>query len=149
MLAMACDYRVMAASEGKKHGTIGLNESQFGILAPPWMAQLTIRTIGFRKAEKALTLGTLFSPEDALQVGLVDEVVKSDLVLKRSHEIASQFTKIPPLARSGSKMLSRKTYLDELIACRDEDISYFCNFIQNDTVQRGLGSYLEKLKQKT
>lgn len=150
MIAMACDYRVMAASEeGKKHGTIGLNEAQFGILAPPWLAQLMIRTIGFRKAEEALSLGTLFSPEDALKIGLVDRVVKSDLVLDTSYEVVSQFAKMPSQARFGSKMLARKSYLDELIASRDADVSHFCNFIQNDAVQKGLGSYLDKLKQKS
>ena len=45
-LAMACDYRVMFAgsinSETKKKHvpTIGLNETQLGIAAPPWMGQL-------------------------------------------------------------------------------------------------------------
>jgi 3,2-trans-enoyl-CoA isomerase len=148
MLAMACDYRIMAESQGKKSGTIGLNESQFGILAPPWLGQLMIRTIGFRKAEEALCLGTLFKPEDALKIGLVDKVVQSDIVLKTSYEVAKQFTKIPSQARFGSKMLARKPYLDELISTREADTSYFCKFIQNNAVQHGLGIYLEKLKQK-
>lgn len=150
MIAMACDYRVMGASEdGKKSGTIGLNEAQFGILAPPWLAQLMIRTIGFRRAEEALSLGTLFSPEDALNIGLVDKIVKIDVVLQRSYEVASKFAKMPPQARFGSKMLARKAYIDELAASRGEDTDYFCTFIQNDAVQKGLGSYLEKLKQKS
>ncbi len=148
MLAMACDYRVMASSDGEKHGTIGLNEAQFGIAAPPWLGQLMIRTIGFRKGEQALTLGALYSPEDALNIGLVDKVVKSETVLDASYEAARTFAKIPPQARVASKMLARKEYLDELIENRDADTSHFCNFILNDTVQLGLGAYLEKLKRK-
>jgi 3,2-trans-enoyl-CoA isomerase len=148
MLAMACDYRVMAASEGKNRGTIGLNEAQFGIAAPPWLGQLMIRTIGFRKAEEALAMGTLFSPEDALSIGLVDKVVQSESVLDTSFEMASRFAKIPPQARVASKMLARKEYLDEVITSRDADTSHFCNFIQTDTVQKGLGAYLESLKRK-
>ena len=53
------------------------------------------------------------------------------------------------VAKDGGKMLARKQYLDELIASRDADTSHFCNFVQNDAVQRGLGSYLDKLKQKS
>ena len=128
--------------------TIGLNEAQFGIAAPPWLGQLMIRTIGFRKGEEALTLGTLFSPEDALNIGLVDRVVKSDMVLDTSYEMASIFAKIPPQARMASKMLARKEYLDELVVNRDTDTGHFCGFILNDAVQLGLGAYLEKLRRK-
>jgi len=154
MLAMACDYRIMASSDGdgggdkNKRGTIGLNEAQFGIAAPPWLGQLMIRTIGFRKGEEALTLGTLFSPEDALSIGLVDKLVEGDAVVDASYEVARTFTKIPPQARFASKMLARKEFLDDLVENRDTDTAHFCNFILNDTVQLGLGAYLEKLKRK-
>ena len=154
MLAMACDYRIMASSSlssssnGKKSGTIGLNEAQFGILAPPWLGQLMIRTIGFRKAEEALSLGTLYTPEKAYEIGLVDKIVQGDKVLETSYSIASQFAKIPSHARYGSKMLARKQFLDDLIDTRVEDTNYFCNFIQDSAVQNGIGDYLLKLKQK-
>lgn len=148
MLAMACDYRVMAASEGGKSGTIGLNEAQFGLVAPPWMGNLMLRTIGFRKGEEALSLGKLFSPEEALEIGLVDKVVSKDSVLNESHKVALAFAKIPAQARFASKMLARKQYLDELAKTRDIDTDHFCAFIQNDIVQKGLEAYLERLKSK-
>jgi 3,2-trans-enoyl-CoA isomerase len=150
MLAMACDYRVMAASssEGKSSGMIGLNESQFGIVAPPFMAQLMLRTVGFREGEKALSLGKLYSSEEALEIGLVDDIVDRDLVLDASLKKATEFAKVPSHARFGSKMLARKPFIDDLIATRDEDVSNFCNFVKNDGVQKGLGAYLDKLKQR-
>lgn len=81
-LAMACDYRAMSAGGlvggKKKIPTIGLNETQLGIAAPPWMGQLLVRTIGFRRAELSLAMGTLFPPDQALEAGLVD-VVMSEL----------------------------------------------------------------------
>lgn len=148
MLAMACDYRVMAASEGKHSGTIGLNEAQFGLVAPPWMGNLMLRTIGFRKGEEALSLGKLFSPEQALDIGLVDKIVSKEVVLETSHEVALSFAKIPAQARYASKMLARKQYLEDLEKTRDVDTNHFCTFIQNELVQKGLESYLQKLKSK-
>ena len=145
MLAMACDHRVMAASEGESSGTIGLNEAQFGLVAAPWMAQLLIRTIGFRKAEEALSLGTLFSPEEALEVGLVDQLVSRDMVLDRSYEVASKFAKIPSQARYASKMLTRKKHLDHFVQNREWDASHMCSLILSDPVQKGLGAYLANL----
>jgi len=156
MLAMACDYRVMASCSGGgdekgKHGvvgTIGLNEAMFGIAAPPWLGQLMIRTIGFRKAEEALSLGKLFTPDEALNLGLVDKIVAKDLVLEFSHEIATSWAKIPAQARVASKMLARKEYIDDLIVKRAQDTEIFCTFIQNDVVQAGLGAYLGSLRNK-
>lgn len=145
MIAMACDYRIMT-NEGK--ATIGLNESQFGIAAPPWLGQLMIRTIGFRKAEQALSLGTLFPPSKALEIGLIDENVDQDQVLDRSYEMATKFAEIPPQARLASKMLARQEFLDDLVENRHADTEYFCDFIKNDVVQQGLGAYFESLKRK-
>jgi len=156
MLAMACDYRIMASPSGVDDnkgkngvvGTIGLNEAMFGIAAPPWLGQLMIRTIGFRKAEEALSLGKLFSPYEALDLGLVDKTVATDLVLKKSHDVAASWAKIPAHARVASKMLARQEYIDELIVNREKDTEMFCEFIQNDVVQAGLGAYLHSLSGK-
>ena len=150
MLAMACDYRIMASStiNGKPPITIGLNESKFGIAAPPWLAQLMIRTIGFRKAERALSIGTLFTPEEALSIGLVDEVVPTKDVMEKCLLEAMNWAMIPSQTRFASKMLARKKYLDELVANREKDTEHFCSFIQNDIVQARLGAYLESLKRK-
>ena len=71
MLALSCDERVMV--EGKPR--IGLNETQLGIVAPPWFGTLLRDTVGARPAERMLQLGSLLSPEEALAAGMVDEVV--------------------------------------------------------------------------
>ena len=65
MLALSCDYRIMTSSP---KASIGLNESQLGIVAPPWLCQMYIDTIGLRQAELALLEGTLWSPQDALKM---------------------------------------------------------------------------------
>ncbi len=176
-LAMACDYRVMYAGgnfNGRNHyPTIGLNETQLGIAAPPWMGQLLVRTIGFRKAELALAMGTLFPPQDALEVGLVDEIVSTDpeqssiddalqdllpedhtkdqimqqsAVLQQAYVKATQLAKVPPQARIASKKLTRSEYLDDMIAKRQQDTDHFCNFVTQEEVQCNLRKYVQKLK---
>jgi len=150
MLAMACDYRIMAASvPGEAPFKIGLNETRFGIVAPPWMAQLMIRTIGFRKAEHALSLGTLFTPENARNIGLVDELVPtSQNVLEICRKTAEKWNEIPMQARSITKMLTRKELLEELISTREGDKENFCKLVQSEPVQTALGLYLKRLKRK-
>ena len=56
-----------------------------------------INTIGFRESEKALQLGKLYSPEEALAVNLVDEIVESSDVLLKAEEQMQLWCKIPSL----------------------------------------------------
>ncbi|KAL7521982.1 hypothetical protein ACHAWX_007195 [Stephanocyclus meneghinianus] len=185
MLAMACDYRVMygghneSTVDGKKRKnhipTIGLNETQLGIAAPPWMGQLLVRTIGFRSAERALALGTLFPPMEALIEGLVDDVITEESfspdadtiatlekllpeairnqamspVMQRAFQEAALYAKISPQARVASKLVTRSESLKEMLASRDEDTEHFCSFICHDTVQKNIKRYVEALKKKS
>lgn len=150
MLAMSCDYRIMAegSCSSRPPPLIGLNEARFGIAAPPWLASLMLRTIGFRQGELALSLGTLFTPEQALDIGLVDQLVPREEVMGASKAVALSWTQIPPHARVASKMLARKEHVDHLLKTREEDVQHFCNFITNDKVQANLGAYLASLKKK-
>ena len=65
LLAMTCDYRAML---GPKF-TIGLNETQLGIVAPYWFKDTMVNTIGTRQTELALMMGTLFTSEQAFYRG--------------------------------------------------------------------------------
>ena len=148
MLSLACDYRIMSATEGKHRPTTGLNETQFGIVAPPWLAEMMVSTVGHREAEKALALGTLFSPDVALRIKLVDEVVPKQEVLARAEQEAVEWAKVPPQARVASKMLMRQKQIQHLLNTRQEDIDSFVGFVTSDRIQGALGMYLESLKQK-
>lgn len=50
--------------------------------------------IGQRQTEKALQLGTLFSCDDALRVGLVDEVVSESEILDAAQRQLASWMKI-------------------------------------------------------
>jgi len=142
MLALSCDYRVMADDPKL---TIGLNESRLGIVAPPWLGQQLVDTVGRRNAELALGLGTLFHPSQALNIQLVDRVVPRDQVRMVAQEVAADFARIPATARVASKMMVRKHRLDRLASTRQEDVENFVAVITNEKVQLGLGAYLASL----
>jgi len=142
MVAMSCDYRIISSNKI----TIGLNETKLGIAAPFWMSDMLIRTIGFRKAEIALSMGSLFLPEEALKVGFVDEIVSPNEVISRAHHQAEQWAKIPSQARVVSKKQLRQRYITELQKNQQQDIKQFCAFINDDDVQLSLAKYMAKLK---
>lgn len=145
MLAMACDYRIMASGGKIK---IGLNESQLGIVAPPWMADLMVKCVGPREAEQALMLGRLYRAEEALQVGLVDAVCEAACVQERAHDEAVRWAKIPPGGRVASKLLLRMHDLDHLKNNRENDLDLFLSAVLNSEAQSNLGRYLDSLKKK-
>jgi Delta3-Delta2-enoyl-CoA isomerase len=68
VLALCCDHRVMVPNT-----TIGLNEIKIGMDVPDWLRE-TYRNVLPSHADKALKLGTVFNTQNALQVGLVDEM---------------------------------------------------------------------------
>ena len=99
LLALACDYRVMV--EGKYR--IGLNESQIGIVAPPWLSRMMADTIGMRRAERMLQLGQLLAPEEAAAAGLVDEVVSLAQLHGASQRALDELLALPHAARATVK----------------------------------------------
>ncbi|KAL0101040.1 hypothetical protein PUN28_018713 [Cardiocondyla obscurior] len=145
MLAISTEYRVMV--EGKY--TIGLNETQLGIIAPKWFRDMYISVLGYRQAELALLRGLQFNPEKALQLGLVDELAenKTDAIKKCKNYILS-YDSIPRLARSLTKLELRKDLIQWMENNKEADIDTFVNYILSPKVQAGLKLYVERLKQK-
>ena len=80
VLALCCDYRVMASGPFR----IGLNETQVGLVAPEGIQMLLRRAVGPHRAERLLVAGELVDAERALQLGLVDELVEIDHVATRA-----------------------------------------------------------------
>lgn len=70
MLAVCCEYRVMVQDY-----TIGLNETRLGISAPFFFQSAFRNVLPAREAEKALTLGTMFSTDEAFKVYLLSHIV--------------------------------------------------------------------------
>ena len=131
-----------------------------------------ISTIGLRRAELAMQLGQLFSTEEALEVGLVDELVvsneqresndalldllptaikdqSSNALMQEAYKQAKVYAKIPPEARVASKLLTREQYIKDMIQTREQDTDHFCGFVTQEAVQRNLIAYVEALKKKS
>lgn len=60
-----------------------------------------VNTIGHRASEQALQLGYLFPPSEALQVGLVDQVVPEDQVLSTALSEMARWLAVPGEVRVG------------------------------------------------
>jgi len=94
-LALACDYRIMAAGKG----LIGLPEATLGILPGAGGTQRLPRLVGLSKAMDILLRGKAMGPEEALQIGLVDRVVEAATFMEEVMTFAN------PLASGAGKAM--------------------------------------------
>ncbi|XP_039980283.1 enoyl-CoA delta isomerase 1, mitochondrial [Xiphias gladius] len=145
LMCLTCDYRIMADDPRYR---IGLNETQLGIVAPFWFKDTMINTVGHRTTEIALALGLLYSPSEALKIGLVDQLVPEDQVLTTATQSMTKWLAIPDHARQITKSMMRKPTVDKLTSNREADIQYFVSFITKDSIQKSLHMYLEMLKKR-
>ena len=115
VIALACDARVMA--EGKY--IIGLNEVPVGIIVPNCIFSLYSFWLGQANASRSLLEGKLFNPEEALAVGLVDELVKPESILTAAERRVRKYMAFDSTTWSQSKVNIRR----ELIAITSADQS--------------------------
>ncbi|XP_052851792.1 LOW QUALITY PROTEIN: enoyl-CoA delta isomerase 1, mitochondrial [Drosophila gunungcola] len=144
LLATACEYRVMLPKF-----LIGLNEAQLGIIAPKWLMSGFLNVLPQRVAERALTQGRLFTTEEAIEEGLVDEIVNSKKeALERCAAFIGSFAKVNPLARGLTKLQFRADNFKEFEKIREKDLADFMALASRPEVQSVMGIYLENLRKK-
>ncbi|CAG0965999.1 enoyl-CoA hydratase [Geobacteraceae bacterium] len=88
-LAMACDYRFMAAGKA----LIGLPEAGLGIVPGAGGTQRLPRLVGIARAKDILLWGKVMGPEEALALGLIDRIIPAESfmaeVMEFAHKLAS------------------------------------------------------------
>lgn len=145
VLALSCDYSVMVSSKA----TIGLNETKLGLKPPVWFQKIFVNAIGFKNAYKALNHGTLFTPQEALSLNLVDELAGDPAQVMEQAKKQLEFgIQIPNFARTSTKYEMRHPHVQELNSYADKEVEDICKFILSDRVQKTLEVYLDNLKKK-
>lgn len=91
ILALCCDERFIA--EGRK--LIGLNEVKLSV-SVPYVADCLLRDlIGSRLARQVMERGEFYSAEDALQIGMVDQVLPLEALLPAVLKQAQTLGELP------------------------------------------------------
>lgn len=85
-LALACDYRLMTSGKA----LIGLPEAGLGIIPGAGGTQRLPRLIGLSKALDMILRGKVLSPQEALAIGLVDQLLAPDNFQEEVMKFAAQ-----------------------------------------------------------
>ena len=103
VLAIFCDTRIASRGEFK----IGLNEVRVGLPVPAVIYAALKRLVGARQAERLCLHGLLISPDEALRVGLVDQVLPVEQVIPAALEWCRSLLQLPSQAVTATRKLAR------------------------------------------
>ncbi len=121
MIATACDYRIMVSEKAK----IALNEISFDSSVLAGSVEMLKYCAGQKNAESILYSGALYPADEALRLGLVNQVSSGDNFTDEVREIALDFAKKDGTAFSSIKRLLRKSIADEMIKREKDSIKEF------------------------
>jgi len=140
VLALCCDYRVMASGPYR----IGLNETQVGLIAPDGIQRVMRRTIGARQAERLLVGGLTVESDEALRLGLVDELADIEEVPRRARDWLASLLALPRAPMLETRAIARA----DLIEAMSEQHIQLDRFVDSWTApdtQAGLRALVSRL----
>ena len=140
VLALCCDYRVMASGPF----SIGLNETQVGLVAPDGIQHLLRRTVGAHRAERLLVAGELVQADAALAMGLVDELVEIDHVATRAKVWLEQMLQLPRGPMLETRRMARADLVEALQPARI-GLERFIEGWYSDDTQAALRALMARL----
>lgn len=115
VLALCCDYRVMARSaDPQRPFAIGLNETQVGLVVPEGIQMLMRRVVGDCRAERLLVAGEMVPDERAAAIGLVDELADVDDVVPRAIAWLQALLKLPHQPMLQTRAIARRAVVEAL-----------------------------------
>lgn len=144
VLAIAADARVMAEGDY----IIGLNEVPVGIIVPHGIFDLYSFWIGEAQAYRFLLEGKLLSPQEALQVGLVDEVVALDKIQRSAIRYIKKYTQLEKNAWRRTKLNLRTRILQSMLANKEETIAEMLTQWWKPSTRAVLKTIIENLTAK-
>jgi enoyl-CoA hydratase/carnithine racemase len=140
VLALACDYRVMARGPFR----IGLNETQVGLVAPEGIQALMRRIVGPHRAERLLVGGEMIESEQALAIGLVDELADIEEVSARARAWIEQLLALPRQPMLQTRAIARAEVIAALAPERIQLPRFLDAWTAPDT-QAGLRALVARL----
>jgi enoyl-CoA hydratase len=138
-LALACDIRI--ASTNAK---LGQPEVNLGIIPGGGGTQRLPRIVGLGHALRLILTGEMITADDALKLGLVEEVVAPDALIDRAMAIAEQIASKSPVAIAAAKEATRAAMSLPLEEGLRLETSLFQLCFSSEDKAEGVRAFLEK-----
>src|SRR5690625_3212438 len=140
-LALACDLRIAA-----DHIKLGLTETSLGIIPGAGGTQRLPRLVGTGQAKRMIYTAQPIGAKEALEIGLVEKVVKSTDLLYEAVELAELIASNGPIAiRQAKNAINTGMQTDLATGLSVEHESYQQTIHTRDRLE-GLRAFQEKRK---
>ncbi|MCF6264170.1 MAG: enoyl-CoA hydratase/isomerase family protein [Xanthomonadales bacterium] len=145
VIALPCDYRIMAQSSKKGRYKIGLNEVQVGLVIPPVIYNSLVRLTGARIAGQLAVEGLLIDADTALAYGLVDELQETKDVVAAALNWCQRHLALPRHAMLKTRAIARHPLVDAYSSDDYFKINDFVDHWFHDSTQTVLQMLVEQL----
>ena len=112
LIKLASDVRISAEGEYK----IGLNETAIGVTLPPFAIELAKAGVPTQHQLQVILGADLYRPQQAMEYGLLDEVVAASELEARALAVAKKLSEYPASAYSSNKRSMRRNVIDVIKA---------------------------------
>ncbi|HLS60055.1 MAG TPA: enoyl-CoA hydratase [Virgibacillus sp.] len=142
-LALACDVRIAA-----KHADVGLTETSLAIIPGAGGTQRLTRLVGLGQAKKMIFTANRISAMEALDIGLVEQVVDKDDLYEEAIQLASQIISNGPIALKLAKQAINQGFETDLKTGLSIEQQCYRQTIPTQDRLEGLQAFQEKRKPK-
>jgi methylglutaconyl-CoA hydratase len=139
-LALLCDF-TLAVPEAK----FGYTEVRIGFV-PAIVSTFLLRQVGEKHARDLLLTGRIIGAEEAVRMGLVNEIVAPEKLIQRARELAAQLMENSPSSLRATKQLLTDHARAELDAQIDAAVRENAAIRTTADFREGISSFLEKRK---
>lgn len=140
-LALACDIRIAA-----EHSKVGLTETSLAIIPGAGGTQRLPRLIGIGKAKELIYTARRIEAKEALQLGIVEDVVSSNELLEKAVALAKEISKNGPIAVKQAKLaINKGLEVDLQTGLQIEKMAYQMTIPTKDRIE-GLHAFKDKRK---
>jgi len=141
-LATLCDF-TLASTEAK----FGYTEVRIGFI-PAIVSTFLLRQVGEKQARDLLLTGRIISAEEALELGLANEVVAPEKLMERAHELAASLLQNSPASLLATKRLLKGYSTQELDKQITAAVDENARIRTSADFREGVSSFLEKRRPK-
>jgi enoyl-CoA hydratase/carnithine racemase len=137
-LALACDFRV-----AHRNATFFIPAGRLGIVYSRLETEMVLRHVGLANAKLILFSGERIVASEAARLGMVNEVVESD-VHSAARALARRFLASAPISIAGNKFILNALAAGEADARKKEIEDYIHRSMESEDYKEGQLAFREK-----
>ncbi len=140
-LALACDIRIASAKAKFGQPEVGL-----GITPGFSGTQRLARLVGFAKAKELIFTGKVISADEALAIGLVNQVTAPESLMDEAKAMAQAIAKQAPIAVQKSKEAINNGWDLPIDKGIELEVELFAQCFETEDQKSGMNAFLKKEK---